>query len=87
MKYYIRKIEQTKKEESGTITYNEYASVDKQNDYQSALSKFYDALSAAAKSAAHTYMNISLFNSNGSVLKDDIVGTYIDPDIEPEHEE
>ena len=85
MKFYIRKIEQTTTQEEGV--YNEYASITKENDYNTALSKYYAALSNVASSPTHVYFNIQLINSQGNVLKDEIWGAYIDPDAptpEPE---
>lgn len=85
MKFYIRKIEQVTTAEEGV--YNEYATITKENDYNTALSKYYTTLSNVASSAAHVYFNIQLLNSQGNVLKDEIIGAYIDPDAptpEPE---
>ena len=85
MKFYIRKIEQVTTAEEGV--YNEYATVSKENDYNTVLSKYYKALSDVSASAAHVYFNIQLINSQGNVLKDEIIGSYIDPDApapEPE---
>lgn len=85
MKFYIRKIEEITTQEEGV--YNEYASITKENDYNTALSKYYTALSNVASSKDHVYFNIQLINSQGNVLKDEIIGAYIDPDApapEPE---
>lgn len=85
MKFYIREIEQVTTAEEGV--YNEYASITKENDYNTALSKYYTALSNVASSPDHVYFNIQLINSQGNVLEDKIIGTYIDPDApapEPE---
>ena len=78
MKYYIRKIEEITTQEEGV--YNEYATISKENDYNTALSKYYKALSDVTSSAAHVYFNIQLVNSHGNVLEDKIIGEYIDPD-------
>lgn len=85
MKYYIRKIEETATVTEEETTYNEYASVSKEDDYNTALSKYYTALSNVAASTAHVYFNIELLNSTGNVIKDEVIGSYIDPDaVEPE---
>ena len=85
MKFYIRKIEQVTTTEEGV--YNEYANISKENDYNTALSKYFKALSDVTSSAPHVYFNIQLINSQGNVLEDKIIGAYIDPDAptpEPE---
>ena len=74
MKYYIHTIEQITKD--GEIS--EYSKSEKVDDYSTALSKYYKKLSdvSADLSKNHTYMNISIMNSTGSVLKKDEVGAY-----------
>ena len=75
MKYYITSIEQIKNEET-TVT--EYGKTEKVDDYNTALSKYYKKLSdvSADLDKNHTYMNISIVNSVGSVLKRDVIGAY-----------
>lgn len=85
MKYYIRKIEEIATVTEEETTYNEYSSIKNENDYNTALAKYYKALSDVAASTAHVYFNIELRNSMGNVLEDKIIGSYIDPDaVEPE---
>ena len=74
MKYYIHTIEQITKD--GEIS--EYSKSEKVNDYSTALSKYYKKLSdvSADLGKNHIYMNISIMNSTGSVLKKDEVGAY-----------
>ena len=74
MKYYIHTIEQITKE--GEIS--EYSKSEKVDDYSTALSKYYKKLSdvSADLGKNHIYMNISIMNSTGSVLKKDEVGAY-----------
>ena len=74
MKYYIHTIEQITKD--GEIS--EYSKSEKIDDYSTALSKYYKKLSdvSADLGKSHIYMNISIMNSTGSVLKKDEVGAY-----------
>ena len=74
MKYYIHTIEQITKD--GEIS--EYSKSEKVDDYSTALSKYYKKLSdvSADLGKNHTYMNISIMNSTGNVLKKDEVGAY-----------
>lgn len=74
MKYYIHTIEQITKE--GEIS--EYSKSEKVEDYSTALTKYYKKLSdvSADLGKSHIYMNISIMNSTGSVLKKDEVGAY-----------
>ena len=74
MKYYIHTIEQITKD--GEIS--EYSKSEKVDDYSTALSKYYKKLSdvSADLGKNHIYMNISIMNSTGSVLKKDEVGAY-----------
>ena len=74
MKYYIHTIEQITKD--GEIS--EYSKSEKVDDYSTALSKYYKKLSdvSADLGKNHTYMNISIMNSTGNVMKKDEVGAY-----------
>lgn len=75
MKYYVNTIEQITADEG----YAEYSKSEKVNDYQSALTKFYKKLSDVSADIGknHTYLNITIVQSTGSVLKCDEVGTYV----------
>lgn len=74
MKYYIHTIEQITKDEE----ISEYSKSEKVDDYPTALSKYYKKLSdvSADLGKNHTYMNISILNSVGNILKKDEVGAY-----------
>ena len=74
MKYYIHTIEQITKD--GEIS--EYSKSEKVDDYSTALSKYYKKLSdvSADLGKNHTYMNISIMNSTGTILKREEVGAY-----------
>lgn len=74
MKYYIHTIEQITKDKE----ISEYSKSEKVEDYSTALSKYYKKLSdvSADLGKAHTYMNISIMNSTGSIMKKDEVGAY-----------
>ncbi len=75
MKYYILTIEQIIKD--GALT--EYANVKKYNSEQSALTKYYEALSnvSADLGENHTYMNIKIISSQGQNVKEETVGEYM----------
>lgn len=75
MQYYINTIEQTKDSE-GKLS--EYGKSEKVSDYNTALSKFYTKLSNVSADIGknHTYMHISIVNSQGFENKTDTVGTY-----------
>ena len=75
MQYYINTIEQTKDSE-GKLA--EYGKSEKVSDYNTALSKFYTKLSNVSADIGknHTYMHISIVNSQGFENKSDTVGTY-----------
>ena len=85
MKFYVQSIEQINAEGGA---HSEYSKSEKVNDYNSALTKFYDKLSnvAADLGKAHTFMFIEIVNSTGAQVKKDAVGDYIDDDIQPEPE-
>ena len=76
MKYYIYSIEQIIKNDE----LQEYATQEKVNDEQLALSKFYKKLSDVSNDIGkgHTYMDVRIFNSIGGMVKHDKVGDYID---------
>ena len=78
MKYYVNSVEQIVGEEEGT--YSEYSKSTKYDDYSSALTAYYKKLSdvSAAIGSTHTYMNIAVVTSVGTVLKYDNVGQYVD---------
>ena len=74
MKYYVFAIEQTLIEG----TYNEYApAVQKFNDLNAALTYFFTRLGELANSAAHTYAELKIINSGGTVVKRDSIGAYV----------
>ena len=78
MKYYVNSVEQIVGDEEGT--YSEYSKSEKCDDYNTALTKYYKKLSdvAADIGTNHTYMNIAVVTSVGTVLKYDNVGQYVD---------
>lgn len=74
MKFYVFAIEQTLIEG----TYNEYApAVKKYNDLNSALVYFFTRLGELANSATHTYAELKIINSGGTVVKKDSIGAYV----------
>ena len=74
MKYYIDTIEQIPNGDSFT----EYGSREKKNDEQSALTAFYQKLSnvSADIGKGHTFMNIKITDSIGTIVKYDQIGVY-----------
>lgn len=76
MQFYINTIEQIKDSE-GKLA--EYGKSEKVADYETALSKFYKKLSDVSADIGknHTYMHISIVNSEGFENKTDSVGTYV----------
>ena len=79
MKYYIMTIEQyTPQNAEGKA---EQAKVEKKNTLDSALSYFYNCLKTVADSAAHNFLDIKIYNSEGGLVKRDAYGKYED---EPE---
>ena len=76
MKYYLDTIEQIKGETEGT--YNEYGKREIKVDYNTALTAFYTKLMNVSNSESHVYMNIKIVNSEGSVVKKDSFGTYVE---------
>lgn len=95
MKYYIKSIEQiiTKDEQTGEQTLSEYCKMEKVNDKNTALSKYYEKLSnvAADLGKAHTYMTIGIESSVSDSIKSDTIGQYLEalpqPEPEPEPEQ
>lgn len=79
MKYYIETIEQVRQEDDSLV---EYGKLEKFADEQSALVSFYQKLTNVANSKAHTYLNIKIMNSYGSVIKYDQLGKYIPAEVE-----
>ena len=92
MKYYIKSIEQiiTKDEQTGEQTLSEYSNMEKVNDENSALSKYYSKLSnvAADLGKNHTYMTIGIETSISDSIKSDTIGQYLEalPQPEPQPE-
>ena len=76
MKYYLDTIEQIKGEEEGT--YTEYGKREKKDDYQTALTAFYDKLKNVSNSAQHVFLDIRIVNSQGGCVKKDFIGKYIE---------
>ena len=74
MKYYVDSIEQVKAEGD---SYSEYGKRTKKNTYESALTDFYNGLSAVSSSKNHLYACISIVDSTGRTLKFDTIGTCI----------
>lgn len=74
MKYYIEIIEQIRQDDD---TLAEYGKLERFNDETSALVSFYTKLTNVANSKAHTYLNIKILNSYGSIVKYDQLGKYI----------
>ena len=81
MKYYMESVEQiiSAEEASGYI---EYGKIEKNDDYNSALSKYYKKLSdvAAALGKTHAYIRISITDSVGCSMKFDVLGEYKNTD-------
>ena len=80
MKYYVMTIEQYTAQ--GAEAPTEQSKVEKKNSLDSALSYFYGTLKTVADSAAHNYLDIKIFQSNGGLIKKDVYGAYIDPEAE-----
>ena len=78
MKYYVMTIEQYTAQ--GAEAPTEQAKVEKKNTLDRALSYFYGTLKTVADSAAHNYLDIKIFESNGGCVKKDVYGAYINPD-------
>jgi len=78
MAYYVLIIEQIKGESEGT--YNEYASVKKYADEQSAEVYFYTRCSEIANAIGktHYYGHLKIMNSLGGVIKQDTIGKYVE---------
>lgn len=76
MKYYLDTIEQIKGEEEGT--YTEYGKREKKDDYQTALTAFYDKLKNVSNSTQHVFLDIRIVNSQGGCVKKDFIGKYIE---------
>lgn len=76
MKYYLDKIEQVKTETEGK--YNEYGSRTKYEDYDGALTKFYETLMNISNSTQHVFLDIRIVNSEGGCVKKDFIGAYIE---------
>lgn len=79
MKYYIMTIEQYTAQ--GAEAPTEQAKVEKKNTLDSALSYFYGTLKTVADSAAHNYLDIKIFQSDGGLIKKDVYGAYIEPNV------
>lgn len=80
MKYYVMTIEQYTAQ--GAEAPTEQAKVEKKNTLDSALSYFYGTLKTVADSAAHNYLDIKIFQSDGGLIKKDVYGAYIEPEAE-----
>ena len=76
MKYYLDTIEQIKGETEGT--YTEYGKREKKDDYNTALTAFYDKLKNVSNSAQHVFLDIRIVNSQGGCVKKDFIGAYIE---------
>ena len=76
MKYYLDKIEQVKTETEGK--YNEYGSRTKCEDFDGALTKFYETLMNVSNSTQHVFLDIRIVNSQGGCVKKDFIGKYIE---------
>ena len=79
MKYYIMTIEQYTA--AGAEVKTEQSKVEKKNTYDSALSYFYNTLKTVADSAAHNFLDIKIFESNGGCVKKDVYGAYVEPKV------
>lgn len=84
MKYYITTIEQIN--QNGELA--EYGTSEKVDSESLALSKYYKKLSDVAADIGknHTYMDIKISNSYGSIFKSDRIGQYQE-EAEPDSEE
>lgn len=76
MKYYIMTIEQYTA--SGAEAKTEQAKVEKKNTYDSALSYFYNVLKTVADSAAHNFLDAKIVQSDGTIIKKDVYGAYVE---------
>lgn len=76
MKYYIMTIEQFIPE--GAEAHSESSKVEKKNTEDSALGYFYDCLSTVAKSARHNFLDIKITKSDGTIIKKDVYGAYVE---------
>ena len=75
MKYYISVVEQVYKDES----YAEYGTKTQYPDYNSAVAEYYRKLMNISLNLgkSHTYGNVKIENSTGTVIKNENVGTYV----------
>ena len=80
MKYYVMTIEQYTAQ--GAEAKSEQAKVQKHNTLDAALSYFYGTLKTVADSAAHNYLDIKIFQSDGGLVKKDVYGAYVDENTE-----
>ena len=62
---------------SGAETKSEQAKVEKKNDYDSALSYFYNVLKTVADSKAHNFLDAKIVQSDGTIIKKDVYGAYV----------
>lgn len=74
MKFYLDTIEQLHGETEGT--FNEYGKREIKANYNAALTAFYTKLMNVSNSADHVYMDIKIVNSEGGILKKDVIGSY-----------
>lgn len=77
MKFYVMTIEQI--HNNGSLA--EYATKSDGKTEQQARTDFYDKCSAVNKDLSdngHTFMNIKIVNSEGGIIKKDVLGKYVD---------
>lgn len=78
MKFYLDTIEQLYGETEGTFT--EYGKREIKADYNTALTAFYTKLMNVSNSSSHVYMDIKIVNSEGGIVKKDVIGSYVEED-------
>lgn len=78
MKYYLNTVEQIVGSEEGT--YSEYSKSEKQTDFQTAKTNFFDKCKNvnADLGKGHTFMAITIEDSNKNVVKKEILGEYVE---------
>lgn len=77
MKYYLNTVEQTVNSDG---VYSEYSKSDKQTDLQTAKTNFFDKCKNvnADLGKNHSFMAITIEDSNKNVVKKEILGEYVE---------